>query len=81
MKKQIIVLAISVLSLTLVGLKTINAKETIAEGQAKSLAWYVANLKDARVKNQLCHDTPSLQDSLDCQNALHALEISFKGGN
>lgn len=80
MKKQIIVLVISVLSLTLVGLKALNAQES-GEGQAKSVAWYVANLKDARTKNQLCHDTPNLQGSLDCQNALHALEITFKGGN
>lgn len=81
MQKQVIVLIISVLSLTLVGLKAINAQETSAESNAKSVAWYVANLKDARAKNQQCHDNPGMQESIDCNNALHALEITFKGGN
>jgi len=81
MKKQIIVLTISVLALSLVGLKAINAKETPGDDGAKSVAWYVANLKEARAKNQQCHDDPNQQPSTECSNALHALEITFKGGN
>lgn len=82
MQKKIIILTVSVLALTLVGLKAINAKEAPAEGSdAKSVAWYVANLNQARSKNQQCHDDPSQKASPDCVNALHALEISFKGGN
>lgn len=81
MQKQIVVLTVSVLGLTLVGLKALNAKEAAIASEAKSVAWYVANLKDARAKNQQCHDNPGVQDPIDCNNALHALEISFKGGN
>ena len=48
---------------------------------AKSLAWYTANIKEARAQNQICHDNPELQSSENCENALHALQITFKGGN
>lgn len=81
MKKQIIVLTVSILVLSLAGLKAINAKETPSDSEAKSVAWYVANIKEARSKNQQCHDDPSQKTSPDCTNALHALEITFKGGN
>lgn len=51
------------------------------EAEAKSVAWYVANIKEAKAQNQTCHDNPNLQASADCVNSLHALQISFKGGN
>lgn len=81
MQKHIIILTLSVLALMLGGLKAINAKETPSASDAKSVAWYVANIKEARSKNQQCHDDPGQQGSEDCNNARHALEISFKGGN
>ncbi|MCQ8182911.1 hypothetical protein NP603_17440 [Methylomonas sp. SURF-1] len=48
---------------------------------AKSVAWYVANIQAAKAQNQACHDNPNNQSNENCANALHALEISFKGGN
>lgn len=48
---------------------------------AKSVAWYVANIQEAKAQNQACHDSPSNQSTENCANALHALEITFKGGN
>lgn len=81
MTKQLIILTLSVLTLTIGGLQVIHAQESSSTGEAKSVGWYVANLQEARNKNQQCHDNPSLKTSADCANALHALEISFKGGN
>jgi hypothetical protein len=51
---------------------------------AKSIAWYVANLSEARAKNKECYDGPhakDMQSSPDCANSLKALNISFTGGN
>lgn len=80
MKKNVLVFAIAALALGLTAFKATTAGETAAKSE-KSLAWYVANLKDAKKQNQECHDNPSLQSTPDCVNSLHALEISFKGGN
>ena len=49
--------------------------------EAKSVAWYTANIKAAQAKNNECHrasNATELQSSPDCINALHAIEISFK---
>lgn len=81
MKKNIVILTVIALVLGLSGLKVINAEESVSVSEAKSVAWYVANIKEARNKNQQCHDNPGMQSSDDCSNALHALEITFKGGN
>lgn len=61
------------LALTAMAFKTSNAED------AKSVAWYTANIKEAKAKNQQCHDDPSVKSSQaqECVNALHALEISF----
>lgn len=80
MQKNTMILVATTVTLALSGFKVISAEETSAT-QAKSIAWYVANVKDAQIKNQLCHDNPALQSSEDCKNALHALQISFNGGN
>lgn len=82
MQKNAIILIATSLVLILSAFKVISAEEVTQETQeAKSVAWYVANVKEARAKNQQCHDNPSIQASTDCENALHALQISFKGGN
>ncbi|WP_426992184.1 hypothetical protein [Methylomonas sp. CM2] len=66
-------------------LNVTNASSEVNEDKAategKSVAWYVANIKEAKAQNQTCHDNPNLQASADCVNSLHALQISFKGGN
>lgn len=71
--------AVAVLGST-AALNVTNANEG-ASGDAKTVAWYVANIKDARAQNQACHDDPAIQGSANCANSLHALEITFKGGN
>lgn len=80
MKKSILVLAALGLTIGLTALNATVASEK-ANDDVKSVGWFVANIKDARLQNQQCHDTPSQQSSQNCANALHALEISFKGAN
>lgn len=81
MKKNSIILLIASLALMLSAFKVISAEEVKSAEQAKSIAWYVANVKEAKAKNQQCFDNPGLKATEDCENALHALQISFKGGN
>ncbi len=81
MKKNVLIAMTAVSILAFTAFKATIAAEAVNSEQAKSLAWYVANIPEARKRNQECHDNPSLQSSSDCANALHALEISFKGGN
>ena len=49
------------------------------EKEAKSLAWYTANVRAARQKNKICYDDKELQSTMDCKNALHALELVYVG--
>jgi len=81
MKKNAIIFAVTTFLLGLSTFKVINAEETNQVSEVKSVAWYVANVKEAKTKNQECFDTPDIKASDDCENALHALQISFKGGN
>lgn len=82
MQKNTLILIAAALVLILSGFNVINAEEATQQAEnTKSVAWYVANIREARTKNQECHDNPSMQTSSDCTNALHALEISFNGGN
>lgn len=81
MKKNTIVLSATALMLILGAFKVINAEESKRDEAEKSVAWYVANVREAKAKNQECHDNPGQQSYKDCENALHALQISFNGGN
>lgn len=80
MKKSIVlaIAAVSVLGFTFFQATIAGEKET---EQVKTVAWYVANIKEARKQNQECYNNTSLQSTPNCQNSLHALQISFKGGN
>ena len=73
---------ITVLALvvTLTGLMIMQSAMTQSE-EAKSVAWYVSNIKTAQAKNNECHrasNATELQSTPDCINALHAIEISFR---
>ena len=86
MKKTTPILIATALILTLTAFKVISAEEATAavtpeSTEVKSVAWYVANVKEAKAKNQLCYDNPGKLPNEDCENSLHALQISFKGGN
>ena len=58
-----------------------NTKTDIGNKEDQSVAWYVANAKEARDQNKECHDNPSIQSTPNCVNSLHALQISFAGGS
>lgn len=81
MKKNAIIFTVTALLLGLSAFTVINAEESTQVSEAKTIAWYVANVKEAKAKNQECFDNPEIKASQDCENALHALQISFKGGN
>lgn len=75
MKKTNLIMLIAAVSvLTVTAFRASNAEES------KSVAWYTANIKEAKTKVQECHDNSSLQASPECANARHALEISFGVG-
>jgi hypothetical protein len=72
MKKGSLIMLIAAVSvLTITAFRASNAEES------KSVAWYTANIQEAKAKVQECHDNSSLQASPECANARHALEISF----
>jgi len=88
MKKNIWIALSVALIFSLTAFKVTTASEDKQDAQAKqesenakSVAWYVANIKSAKTQNQACYDNPGLQASPNCANALHALQIAFKGGN
>ena len=87
MKNKTLILIFTSLVLVLSAVKVISAEQPLQTNNvqqaeaAKSIAWYVANVQEARAKNQQCFDNPGIKTSEDCENALHALQISFKGGN
>ena len=66
---------------------SVSALESNKPGDAKpeeirSVAWYAANLKEARAKNKECYGDPKaieLQATPNCVNSLQALKISFAG--
>jgi hypothetical protein len=71
----IFIAAISAL-VAVMAIQTTNAQGS----DAKTKAWYVANIKDAEAKNKECRADSSnveLQNTPECVNALQALELSF----
>ncbi|MEQ1527785.1 MAG: hypothetical protein ABL925_00605 [Methylococcales bacterium] len=82
-KNNLIMLLVAMTILTIAAFKVSNAESTEAENDSKeekTVAWYVANSKEARDQNKECHDNPNLQSTPNCVNSLHALQISFAGG-
>jgi hypothetical protein len=63
---------------------TSNAEDPKAEDgikEERSVAWFVANSKEARVQNKVCHNNPGMQSTPNCVNSLHALQIVFAGAS
>ena len=79
MKKNAIIAIAVTLVLVLTAFNVTIASESNED--SKSVAWYVTNIKAAKTQNQACYDNPSLKYTPNCVNSLHALEITFKGGN
>jgi hypothetical protein len=49
--------------------------------EEQSVAWFVANTKEARHQNKVCHSNPEIQSTPNCVNSLHALQIVFAGAS
>jgi hypothetical protein len=79
MNKQNLILGIIIATLTATAFAVTNDKQVSKETDAKSVAWYTANIREARQKNKECFENKELQSTTDCKNSLHALEISYKG--
>jgi hypothetical protein len=74
------IITIFAMVITLSGMMFIKNGLT-QSNEAKSVAWYAANIQVAQAKNNECRrdsNATQLQSTPDCINALHAIEISFK---
>ena len=80
MKRNIVLAMTAVIILGFTVLRAPVAGESEGQGN-KSVAWYVANIKEAKKQNQICFNDTTLQSTENCVNSLHALQISFKGNN
>lgn len=86
MKKSSILALATAMILVASAFVSLNAKEgatgeDTSKDKGKSVGWYVANIKEAKAQNKQCYENPGLQSSAECVNSLHALQISFVGGN
>lgn len=79
MNKQNIILGIIIATLTATAFAVTSEERVSKETGVKSVAWYTANIREARQKNKQCFEIKELQSTADCKNSLHALEISYKG--
>lgn len=82
MKKNLMIGLTAIAGLTvLLGATEIKPQPENTSDEVKTVAWYVANIPQARQQNKLCFDNPELKETPNCQNSLHALQISFQGNN
>jgi len=82
-RTNVAVIAVASAILLITAFKVSNAesgKTEASKAEEKSVAWFVANTRDARTQNDECHNNPGIQSTPNCVNALHALQISFAGG-
>jgi hypothetical protein len=49
--------------------------------EIKSVAWFMANQKEALATNKECYDNPQLKATPNCVYSLQALELTHKGPN
>lgn len=87
MNKKVIAMMSVVIGLAVGAVKITVANESAtpaassAEG-IKSVGYYVANAKEARDKNRECYEKGiDMQSEPNCANSLHALQISYVGGD
>jgi len=79
---RIIALIVIGVSMTM-GVKAWNNPETpgvAADAGSKSVAWYVANIHEARAMNRTCFSQGNAASD-DCRNSLQALNISHVSQN
>ena len=76
MKKQNLILAVIISTLSATAYSVTSGQQ---EKEAKSVAWYTANVREAREKNKECYENVELQETTDCKNTLHALQLLYVG--
>jgi hypothetical protein len=87
MKKTHLILAASAVAVVYalsVSAAEKSPPETAKSEEVKTVAWYVANIKEARAKNKECYSNPGaveLQATPNCINSLQALKMSFALAN
>jgi hypothetical protein len=86
MKKNYAILAAAIVILGVSIFKVTTASESkvevVSTDGIKSLAYYVANMKEALSTNQECYDKGlDMKTVPNCANALQALQISHVGGS
>ncbi len=74
----ILVTAAIIFSTAVIATQIIQAKKP---QDNKSLAWFVANPKEALATNKICFDNPQMKTTEACVNSLQALEMTHKGPN
>jgi len=78
-----VALAATVFTLPVSAVETIHSEGAKNE-EVKTVAWYVANIKEAKAKNKTCFASPDnkeLQATPNCVNSLQALKMSFALAN
>jgi hypothetical protein len=78
-----VAVAATVFTLSVSALEKTNAEGSKNE-EVKTVAWYVANIKEAKAKNKECFANPGnkeLQATANCVNSLQALKMSFALSN
>ena len=74
----LVILGVSIFQVTTASESKVDI---VSADGVKSLAYYVANMKEARAVNQMCYDKGlDMKTVPDCANALQALEMSHVGG-
>ena len=78
MTKQNIILGLIITTVTVTAFAASNGRQKSEEESMNSVAWFTANIPEARSKNRECFQKPELQSTPECKNSQHALEISYK---
>jgi len=79
MKKNSLILGFIIATLAVTAIAETNNNKESESKPAKSVAWYTANVKEARAKNKECYDNKELTTTGDCKNSLHALQLVYVG--
>ena len=61
----------------------VGGEQSKASSEAKSVAYYVANIQEAKAVNKACYvtESASVKASEECRNALDALNLAHVGQN
>jgi len=83
-KSKLMIYAAVLASIAALSVSALETAPTEKTKEAKSVAWYVANIQEAKAQNKVCYGngaSTDTQSSPDCLNSLQALKISHVGNN